>query len=193
MAVKMAAFEKAMSAALGLGGSAKDNTHVKVDRHDFNVDRARISREGNKIIVKGDDGNNISHRLSLRPDDQVLYSFEKEGNNVSNLQIEIKKGGVIPLIKMVIELLAAIEALKASSAAAGKSDEATNKAAFEETKKLLDGSWEGEARFLVANIASRVNNSHVNAYLILCAAPSDACQGQWPAGGTPRPGSRCAG
>jgi hypothetical protein len=38
----------------------------------------------------------------------------------------------------------------------GKSNDAASEAAFQETKRFLDGTWQGEANFLIANIALRV-------------------------------------
>jgi hypothetical protein len=152
MSLRMADFEKAMNAAL----HGPDNTHVKIDQHDFNVDRAKITRDGNIIKVVGDDGHNISHRLALRPDDQILYKFEKEGDTVRNLEIEIKHGGVLKLVHVIQELWEEYKKAKEEDEATGKSDEASDAEAFEKTKELLDGSWEGEARFMIANIGIRV-------------------------------------
>lgn len=152
MAVNMKDFEKAMTAAL----KGPEQKKLKIEKHEFNVKPVKITREGNKIIVSGEDGHQISHRLRFRPDDQVFYAFEKEGGIVRDLEVEIKEGGLIALVKKtkkVIEIaLEVIEILKKE----GKSDEVVSEAGFQETKRLLDGTWQGEANFLIANIALRV-------------------------------------
>ncbi len=164
MAVRMKDFEKAMTAALD-GPSKKK---IKIEKHNFNVDMANITRVGNKIVVVGNaDGKNISHRLKFRPDDQVDYAFEVVGGQVKNLDIRVRKGSdktiklikkVVKVIKLALEVKESIDQQQKADGAVVAND-AANDAAFQETKRLLDGSWRGEARFMIANIALRASKS----------------------------------
>lgn len=167
MAVNKVNFEKAMAAALG-GREVKE---LKIDKHEFNIKPVKISREGDKIKVSGQNGHQISHHLSFRDDDQVFYSFDKVGDSIENLEINIEEGVKLgEIIRVVLDIIQILKDAEKSDSAKSDSARSTrtslfgatakkavNNEIFEKTKVMLDGTWENEAKFLITNIALRVN------------------------------------
>lgn len=149
MSVKTKGFERAMRAALD-GPDIKD---VEWSRHghDFNVKRVVVRNVARGIEIDGSDGHHISHRLAFRPDDQVYYkcTVTRDGK-VENLEINVKTSW-----DTLKEWFA--DGLKILGAAAAIAAKADGPAAFEPvpaSTALLDGSWKGDAAFLIANVIS---------------------------------------
>jgi hypothetical protein len=88
--VLQAALAKAVNAAL----KGPEIKGLKVAGHDFNVKKASITGNSKLATIKGQ----ISHRLTLRPDDQVYYTIQKSGSKVTSAHIQIKRGGLTSLI-----------------------------------------------------------------------------------------------
>jgi hypothetical protein len=153
MAYNQKQFERAMKAALQ-GPQVKE---LKLAKHEFNVKPIRVETVQNGIKIFGDDGHHISHCLAWRADDQVYYSCQvtKEGK-IKDLEVSIKTS--IEIMQEWVKKIGAIVTLFAS--ASGESgDKADSNAKMIADKKpirgtedLMDGSWEGEANFLIANI-----------------------------------------
>lgn len=164
MSVNRDELEKAVSAAL----TGPEVRGVTIEDYSFNVKPATITRDGNAITVVGGDDRYISRRRRLRPNDQIFYAFDKVGDEIRDLDIDIDRGGfkafvsrgyLERLVKISAEIIKIFLEVRNQQQTAGfKSDEAQKAgldAAYQESKKLLDGSWEGEASFLIANIALR--------------------------------------
>ena len=151
MAVNTAQFQKAMNAALD-GPEVKK---IKPDKHEFNVKKVRVESDANGIVIHGDKGHHISHHLTLRDDDQVYFSarVDKTGA-VSELSVNIDRSwanrGVALLADAVLDRLIG-----------KKSDGGATTAPAKDSEKLLDGSWEGEAKFLIANIIVHAAARHL--------------------------------
>jgi len=144
-AIAPAKLESAMKAAL----AGPEKKKLKLGSHEFNIKPVRVTRSNGSIHVSGQKGHQISHHLTMRADDQVYYSFDKNGDVVSNLKVEIEKGGTLKTLRDVGAIILAAKELY--DLTAGKSDAATD------AEALLDGSWEGEAKFIIANVAARVH------------------------------------
>ncbi|GJD21080.1 hypothetical protein RIVM261_060360 [Rivularia sp. IAM M-261] len=135
-------FAAAMKAAL----CGPERKKLKIFDHEFNVKPAEITREGNKIIIIGQ----ISHHLSLRPDDQVYYRITKEGNTVKDIQVDIKRGGWAPLAAPIVSALSAYVTGGSFTVPPNKVEEVGRSLG-----RVIDGSWEQVAHFLIVNIALR--------------------------------------
>ena len=154
-------FEKALRAAL----EGPEVKKIKIEKHEYNVKPVKVERRGAQLHVRGQ----ISHHLSWSDDDQVFYRFavtpgqvlsiadidiEIDGNFIRSTMTAVWDGF---LKKALIELLerkfeqAGQETFKLSVA------QATSEQVVQESQKLLDGSWQREADFLIVNIAARVS------------------------------------
>jgi len=163
--VNMNAFDKAMKAALS-GPEAKK---VKVDKHEFNVKKATTS--GDRVSGRKVKGQ-LSHCLALRDDDQIYYECKIQAGqmvSIEQINIRIDESWMNKIARDIwVELKDVIvEALKNKGTAGDTNKgqfelqrlveeaEDVKKRIFEESKKLLDGSWRGEAYFLILNIVGR--------------------------------------
>lgn len=149
MSVNIEGFRRAMQAALD-GPSIKDVEWSSFG-HDFNVKKVAIKKTSDGIEINGNEGHHISHRLRWRPDDQMYYSCKvtREGK-VEDLKVNIKTswetlGSWFETAGKIIGVAAII---------AGKADQTTALEPTPSSIELLDGGWEGDAEFLIANIIS---------------------------------------
>lgn len=164
MAINETNFKKAMTAAL----AGPEEKKLKISRHEFNVKPVKVTRSGNSITVEGNsDGHQISHHRRWADDDQIYYSFKKENGVISDLKVSFDLSKIWDILGEAAEYLAeaALEAAVEEAASGGRADSvfrsrmrdrALFNEAYEKTKELLDGSWKGEANFLIANIALRI-------------------------------------
>jgi len=177
MPVDRREFDRAVNAALR-GPEVRD---VRFAEYRFNVKPVQIEREGDTIIVVGDEDNNgyISRRRRARANDRISYEFEKRGGivDLEKIDIDINRGGVrrglwrhrteiYRTAKWLYEKWRELEDERRRREGAGggsgpmfltveQQDELAEEM-FEELKSTLDGSWESEAEFLISNIAMRV-------------------------------------
>jgi hypothetical protein len=102
---------------------------VKVDGHVFHIKPVRIVRTGNKVSASGQ----ISHHLSGRPDDQISYTIVKRGDRIIQASVTgIVRGGLASIF----------------------TEEGTDeREAAQAAGRLIDGSWEGACRQIVAALA----------------------------------------
>jgi hypothetical protein len=119
---------------------------LKVLEHEFNVKKAKVTSSGVETKVEGQ----LSHHLSLRPDDQLYYTIKKSGGKVTSVDIRIDRGGLAPYIGKATSYLL-------SSAAGG---DAT--AIAQRLGRFFDGKWESAADVIVATIALQVPDSSVS-------------------------------
>lgn len=162
MALNTTDFEAAVHAALH-GPEKKDLT---IDQHSFNVKPAVIERDHEKgiITVTGDEegDHHISHR-KFGFDDQISYKFTKKIGDTSipsigELDIEVSTAfeKYLGLTKdIIVKTGPIILGLISGGGSDGKADAAVSDEVMEETKKLLDGEWEGELYFLITHIYLR--------------------------------------
>jgi hypothetical protein len=158
--VNTATFEKAVQAAVK-GPEAKK---IKFGSHEFNVKPVSVSatRAGGKR-VKGQ----ISHCLAWRDDDQYHYEFGVfAGQEVTINQVEVSIDGSF-MNKILGDLIDALKEWFKTEAKekwdeqwtterlATQSEDAKRRI-YEQSKSLLDGSWQGECNFLVVNVAGRL-------------------------------------
>lgn len=130
---------KAARAAL-YGPDAK----LKVGAHDFVIKHAGFSEKDGVATIYGQ----ISHQLSLRPDDQLYYTIRKLNGKVLSVDIRVSRGGLAPVV-----------------AAAGnyvglKYAEPLIDGALSKLGQTWDGDWESMAKLAVASIALRAPDSH---------------------------------
>jgi hypothetical protein len=151
-AVDMQAFEVAMTAAL----QGPERKRLKIEKHEFNVKPIKITRTGDSILVSGEEGHHISHHRGVVNDDQIYYEFTKQGGIIIGPKVRYEKGGWGPTLKTVMGIVEKANEVYDEIARKQGAIVTAQQAAFEETKKLLDGTWQGEANFLIANIALRV-------------------------------------
>jgi len=148
-------FERAMKAALD-GPTVKK---LKLERHEFNI--KKVTRNGNRW------SGQISHHLNWRDDDQVNYSFTvsagKTSISLDKVDISIDASWMNNAGDVLVDIgigymTKSYAAWLASSAAqlARLFDDAEETLFQQNQRLLLDGSWQGEAKFMVANIAGRV-------------------------------------
>jgi hypothetical protein len=159
MSVNMNNLERAIRAAL-VGPEVRD---LRVVDHSFNVKPASITRNGDgSITVEGGENNYISRRRRARPNDRIYYRFDKDGDGIKNMRISRDRGGlravrdrhgdqIARAIGTVSDFVPFGTAVRSGANIANAS---INVRAREKLEgDMLDGSWEGEARFLIANIA----------------------------------------
>lgn len=155
-------FESAMKAALK-GPTVKK---IKFEDHEFNVKKVSIG--GNRAtgtVVKGV----IDHHLSLRDDDHVSYQFQLiAGSRVTIEQVKIDVDGSF-MNQVINDIVGSLwDAFKDWLVSKGKEevgldtkelatrpDEAQEQI-FRDAQSLLDGSWMGEVKFMIVNIAGRL-------------------------------------
>lgn len=164
MSVNQANLERAIKAAL----EGPEERDLRIADYRFNVKPAEITRHAdNSITVVGGDDSYISRRRRGRPNDRIFYEFDKVGDEVKNLEVDIDRGGFLAIprryrdeIKKAVEIAREIwiiiqDQKRGGGVANFKADETAQAAATAELKHLLDGSWQGESAFLVANIVLR--------------------------------------
>jgi hypothetical protein len=161
MAVNQANFEKAMHAAL----QGPEVKKLKLEKHEFNVKPVSITRTSEGMRVKGQ----ISHHLSFRDDDQYHYSFTVAAGRqvaIEDVEVDVDRSILSSVFKLGLDLLLKYLSEKlgdklpdlpgqTQQALTTAGDQAADRV-FEDSQRLLDGSWEGEANFMVVNIASRL-------------------------------------
>jgi hypothetical protein len=155
-------FEKAMHAAL----EGPEVKKIKIEKHEYNVKPIKVTKNGSQLSAKGQ----ISHHLRFRDDDQVHYSFTVTPGQVLslkdidvNIDYSFMNSALTALWDKVLkELLAKMleqkmEDVGQESAMLLTNAQESAERVYEESKKLLDGSWEAEASFMIVNIAARVS------------------------------------
>jgi len=131
---------KAASAAL-FGPEVKK---LKVAGHEFNVKKAKITRNASGMVITGQ----LSHCLTLRPDDQLYYTIRKSGGKVTSIQIKIDRGGLAPYVSKL-----------ANSFINQKFVADKVESLVRELGSRVDGKWESSADLIVASIALRANEN----------------------------------
>jgi hypothetical protein len=132
---------------------------VRFANYSFNVKPARVNRWENEIVVQGDAGGYISRRRRARPNDRIYYRAEIRDGAVQRVGVLIDRGGVraihrpisdtfeslttIPLPRVILQLTG-VQRTQGLT---------LNDTAVRHAESLIDGTWEGEARFLIAQIA----------------------------------------
>jgi len=114
---------------------------LKVMGHEFNVKKAKITRSaGGMTTVTGQ----LSHCLTLRPDDQLYYTIRKSGTKVVSMDIKIDRGGLAVYVSKLANhfighptAVGSIESL------------------VRDLGRKVDGKWESSADLIVATIALR--------------------------------------
>jgi hypothetical protein len=174
MSVNKQELDKAVNAALN-GPELRD---VRFAQYRFNVKPAKINRSGGTVtVVGGEEDSYISRRRRARANDRIYYEFDKTNGTVhlDEIDIDIDRGGIarglwrhrekaIEVAVIVYKLVEEILSKRGGRAgetggvqtmfSLTREEQAQLAAAgYEESKQLLDGSWEGEATFLVMNIA----------------------------------------
>lgn len=151
MSLNTAQFQKAMKAALD-GPEAKK---IKPEKHEFNVKKVRIVTTAGGIEVDGSSGHHISHHRSLRPDDQIFFrcKVDKSGA-VRDLDINFDESWANAFLRKLSEEI--LDRLFGE-----KSDTPMAHVPAKDSEKLLDGSWQGEAKFLIVNIIVHAAARHL--------------------------------
>jgi hypothetical protein len=155
-------FEKAMKAAL----EGPEVKKIKIEKHEFNV--KPVKSTGDRVtgpMYKGQ----ISHHLAWRDDDQVYYEFQVHAAQrvtIEQVKVQVDESWMQKIVVDLIESLGEAlkewltekgkEKLDASTKALATNSEDAQRRIFEESKHLLDGSWLGEAKFMIVNIAGRL-------------------------------------
>jgi hypothetical protein len=150
---------RAVNAALA-GPEARD---LRIRDYRFNVKPASITRNGDgSITVEGGENNYISRRRRGRPNDRIYYRFDKDGNGLKNMRISSDRGGLRAIRDRhgdrITSAIGTLSDFVPGGAAVRRGANIANTVIPVRTRErleseTLDGSWEGEARFLIANIA----------------------------------------
>ncbi len=138
-AERRAALRRATDAALR-GPEAKK---LKVAGHEFNVKKAQVVRSRGGVIVRGQ----ISHHLTLRPDDQLYYTIHKRGGAVVSVDMKIDRGGLSSYVGKLVGHFTKLPI-------AGDSAEAV----LRRLGGMIDGRWESAAELIVAAVALGVDD-----------------------------------
>lgn len=133
--------ERALDAAL----HGPERKKLKVYGHEFNVKPAEIVRSGSVVTANGQ----ISHHLTLRPDDQVYYVIEKRNGVVTRIDRRINRGGLTRIAAPIISVLGGYFG---GIAIPPDKIEAVGRT----LGTVIDGSWESVADMIIANIALRL-------------------------------------
>ena len=148
MAVNLDHFSRAMTAAL----QGPEVKKIKPERHEFNVKPIAFERFATGLKIIGTDGHHISHHLRFRSDDQVFYraTLDSAGDVQGHLDINIKSTWT--RLDGVVGFVDGLRMTKADTPFLAPAPG---------TEALLDGSWEAEARFLIANIVAHAAVKHL--------------------------------
>jgi hypothetical protein len=140
-----------LAAAIQAALKGPEKKKIRIARHEFNVKPVTITRrDDGSIVVDGGNGHHISHHVSMSPDDQVYFSVTKKPDgSVEPWEPRIEKWG-----PWIPELIAVLTKAYTIAKATGvlKADGGVDEAVLKETATRLDGTWKGEAKFLIANI-----------------------------------------
>jgi len=136
-AARKIALDKAVKAAL-YGPEVKK---LEVAGHKFNVKKAKITTAPNGTTITGQ----ISHHLTLRPDDQLYYTIRKYQGKVVSVQIKIDRGGLSPYV-----------AKFAGKYLGLKFAQQDIENFLYNVGSKLDGKWESAAELIVTAIAMKM-------------------------------------
>jgi hypothetical protein len=174
MPVNKEELDKAVNAALN-GPEIRD---VRFAQYRFNVKPAKITRSGGTVtVIGGEENSYISRRRRARANDRIYYEFDKTHGTVhiDEIDIDIDRGGIArglwrhreKVVEVAMTVYKIVEEIWSKrgerggqtggvqtmfSLTPGEQDQLAA-AGYEESKQMLDGSWESEAVFLVMNIA----------------------------------------
>jgi hypothetical protein len=146
---------KNLDAAVHAALHGPERKKLKIARHEFNVKPVKITREADgRLIIDGSEGHHISHHISMQPDHQIMFKvIRNPDGSPQPFDLEISKWG--PWIPVVIGFLTKAAAL-AKTVGLFKADGGVQDEVMQTVLPLLeDKSWEGEARFLITQIALR--------------------------------------
>ncbi|MFI8496049.1 MULTISPECIES: methyltransferase [Peribacillus] len=134
--------ETAISAAL-YGPEVKK---IKVFEHEFNVKEI-------EVVDRGTEGKDvygqISHHLSLRPDDQFYYKFTKKDGKVTGFEFHIDRGGWTPVMAPLLSIVAAYNGIPVNPNDLNKLGQ--------ELGALVDGRWEYAAQSIASAVGLSFN------------------------------------
>lgn len=117
---------------------------LKVAGHEFNVKKAKIVHDHMGTRITGQ----ISHHLSLRPDDQLYYTIQKIDGTVRSVEIKIDRGGLTPYVtKFAVKYLGL------------KFAETDIRNFLSNIGQKIDGKWESAAELIVTSVALRAPES----------------------------------
>jgi hypothetical protein len=145
---------KNLNAAVEAALKGPERKKIKIARHEFNVKPAKITRENGDVIIDGGDGRHISHHISMSPDDQVMYKAIRHADGTFEIDPTFLNRWKAWIPELVATLKTASDIAKTVGAVL-KADGGLNDEIMQSTAHLLDGSWKGEAKFLIAQIALR--------------------------------------
>jgi hypothetical protein len=137
--------EEAMRAAM----RGPEKKKLKIFDHHFNVkpvERQQNTPKNGQVTAIG----HLSHHLSGRSDDQIYYRIVKEGDRIILIDRQITRGGWAPIAAPIIA--AAGTYLTGAPIPRGQVE-----AIGRSLGKAVDGSWEGAADFIIANVALRLH------------------------------------
>ena len=121
---------------------------LRVGRHEFHVKPARRERtRTGATVLRGQ----ISHHLTGRRDEQIYYAVRVEGRTIRQISIQVDRGGrpaalsVQPIQAVMGGFVGELPIPPRPLWSVGGS-----------LNRLVDGSWEGSARYLVGHAAVRL-------------------------------------
>ncbi|AOH54593.1 methyltransferase [Peribacillus muralis] len=119
---------------------------IKVFEHEFNVKEIEVVDRG---ITGKDVYGQISHHLSLRPDDQFYYKFTKKDGEVTGFEFHIDRGGWTPVMAPLLSIVAAYNGILVNPADLNKLGQ--------ELGALVDGRWEYAAQSIATAVSLSFN------------------------------------
>ncbi|NOG26300.1 hypothetical protein [Lysinibacillus fusiformis] len=120
---------------------------IKVFEHEFNVKPIEVvNLGGGKQYIKGQ----ISHHLTLRPDDQFYYEFTvKDGKVTDTPKFYIDRGGFTPFAAPLLSIIAAYNGIPVNP-----NDLNT---LGQQIGRVIDGSWEHAAQSIATIVSLTFN------------------------------------
>ncbi|MGE7186406.1 methyltransferase [Peribacillus sp. NPDC006672] len=115
---------------------------IKVFEHEFNVKEIDVVDRG---IAGKDVYGQISHHLSLRPDDQLYYKFTKKDGEVTGFEFHIDRGGWTPVMAPLLSIVAAYNGIPVNPSDLNKLGQ--------ELGALVDGRWEYAAQSIATAVS----------------------------------------
>lgn len=148
--VDPARFHDALAAAL-LGPARSDISWTSAS-HDFNVKPALISVDERSITFDGRQGHQLSHRRSWRGDEQCVYRIQVSAGGSTSVGIRRRRvrSSLTAWVRQPGQLAESVAWVRGQ-----KLDSLTGIGGpVPSTLDVLDGSWQGDAAFLLANLVS---------------------------------------
>lgn len=139
-------------------GPDKKNLHL--NKHDFNIKAASVvvRPDGKTDYIAGQ----ISHRLAMRPDDQIYYKIKFVDGMALDPILEVDRGGVASVLRTILSALTFDIGLKFGDIEI-RPDKIADVAT--EVSKMVEGrGWEAQVAAMLAQVSMIASNPPIASY-----------------------------